>query len=60
MFDAPIPPPVVTPPPTLSPLLLSDRLLTLAQDAWTVGCRRTATQLLDLAHAVLDELTVVA
>jgi hypothetical protein len=38
-----------------SPLVLCDRLLTLAQDADRAGCAVTAEQLLHLAHVVLDE-----
>ncbi len=38
-----------------SPLVLSDRLLTLARAADHAGCRATAVTLLGLAHAVLDE-----
>jgi len=42
--------------PTLtSPLMLSDRLLRLAQDADRAGCQATAEHLLHLAHTVLDE-----
>jgi len=40
--------------PTFSPLLLSDRLLTLAQDADRAGYRVAAEHLLDLASEVLD------
>ena len=38
-----------------SPLMLSDRLLTLAQDADRAGFRLTAEHLLTLAESVLDE-----
>ncbi len=39
---------------TISPLMLSDRLLRLAEDADTVGLRDTAEHLLVLATQVLD------
>jgi hypothetical protein len=39
----------------VSPLLLSDRLLTLAEDADRAGYRGMAERLLDLAEQVLDE-----
>ena len=42
-------------PPGVSPLLLSDRLVTLAEDADRAGYRGTAERLLDLAAQVLDE-----
>jgi hypothetical protein len=45
-------PPQPTP---ISPLLLSDRLLTLAELADQVGCAATARHLLRLASTVLDE-----
>jgi len=38
-----------------SPMILSDRLLSLAQDADRAGCRATAERLLALAHTVFDE-----
>jgi hypothetical protein len=41
--------------PAFSPLLLSDRLLTLAEDADKAGFRTTAQSLLSLASAVLDQ-----
>ncbi len=44
------------PPPPPSPLLLCDRLLSLAQDADRAGCSATAEHLLQLAHTVFDEL----
>ena len=40
-----------------SHLVLSDRLLALAQDADRAGCTVTAQQLLALAHTVFDEPT---
>lgn len=40
--------------PTFSPLLLSDRLLTLAEDADRAGYRIAAEHLLYLASEVLD------
>ena len=39
----------------LSPLVLSDQLITLAQAADNAGLRDTATRLVDLAYAVFDE-----
>jgi len=49
----------IIPPPAFgcapSPLILSDRLLTLAQDADRAGYPITAEHLLHLAHTVLDE-----
>jgi hypothetical protein len=46
-----------SPRPTLppSPLILCDRLIALAQEADRAGHLTTATQLLRLAHTVLDE-----
>lgn len=41
--------------PQTSPLLLSDRLIALAQDAERAGFRGTAAHLVDLACAVFDE-----
>ncbi len=41
--------------PVPSPLVICDRLLSLAQDADRAGCAVTAEHLLQLAHAVLDE-----
>jgi hypothetical protein len=41
--------------PVFSPLLLSDRLLTLAEDADKAGYRITAEHLLSLASEVLDQ-----
>ena len=40
---------------TVSPLVLSDRLLTLARDADRAGYTGTAEQLLTLACTVFDE-----
>ncbi len=40
---------------TISPLMLADRLLTLAGDADRAGLRRPAECLLRLAYAVYDE-----
>ncbi len=48
-------PTILTAPATASPLVLSDRLLTLARDADHVGRRDTALPLLALAHGVFDE-----
>jgi hypothetical protein len=39
----------------VSPLTLSDRLLSLAQDADRAGFSGTAARLLGLAHSVFDE-----
>ncbi len=41
--------------PTVSPLVLADRLITLAQEADRAGFSRSATRLLGLAYAVFDE-----
>ena len=41
--------------PQTSPLLLSDRLIALAQDAERAGFRGTAAHLVDLACSVFDE-----
>jgi hypothetical protein len=38
-----------------SPLMLCDRLLTLAEDADRAGCAATAEHLLQLAHSVFEE-----
>jgi len=40
---------------TVSPLMLADRILTLAEDAQRAGLRRPAERLLRLAYAVYDE-----
>ncbi len=40
---------------TISPLTLSDRLITLAKDADTAGYAATAEQLLKLAIMIFDE-----
>jgi hypothetical protein len=42
-------------PPRPSPLVLSDRLLNLAEDADLAGCPVAAEHLLALAHSVFDE-----
>ncbi len=42
-------------PTPISPLVLADRLITLAQDADRAGYRASATRLLGLAYAVFDE-----
>ena len=39
----------------VSPLILADRLITLAQDADRAGYSRSASRLLGLAYAVFDE-----
>jgi hypothetical protein len=41
--------------PPVSPLLLSDRLISLAEQAEQVGCTDTARHLVRLACSVLDE-----
>ena len=41
--------------PAFSPLMLSDRLLTLAEDADRAGLRTAAESLLSLASKVLDQ-----
>ena len=41
-----------------SPLMLSDRLLSLAQDADKAGCAATAQRLLALAHSVFDDVAI--
>jgi hypothetical protein len=41
--------------PHVSPLVLADRLLTLAQDADRAGFSRPAAKLLKFAYAVLNE-----
>jgi hypothetical protein len=47
--------PAQTPPEVPSPLMLCDRLLTLAQDADRAGLAITAEHLLHLAHTVFEE-----
>ena len=44
-----------TPTPVFSPLVLADRLITLAQDADRAGYKDSATRLIGLAYAVFDE-----
>ena len=44
-----------TKPIPVSPLVLADRLISLAQDADRAGYARSATRLLGLAYAVFDE-----
>jgi hypothetical protein len=46
---------VLTPHTSVSPLMLADQLLTLAQDAERSGLHRPAAQLLKLAYAVYGE-----
>ena len=41
---------------SVSPLVLSDRLITLAQDADRAGLTNAARRLIHLAHAVFDEV----
>ena len=43
--------------PDVSPLVLSDRLITLAKDADRAGYVRTAEHLISLACSVFDEAT---
>ncbi len=45
--------------PPVSPLMLSDHLLRLAEEADSAGLRGTAECLLDLASEVLDEPAVL-
>jgi hypothetical protein len=45
----------IRPTTTLSPMTLSDRLITLAKDADTAGYAVTAEQLVQLAITVFDE-----
>lgn len=40
---------------TISPLMLADRLITLAQDADRAGYVAAASRLIGLAYAVFDE-----
>lgn len=47
--------PHVHPSQATSAMILSDRLLSLAQEADRAGCRVTAEHLLHLAHSVFDE-----
>ncbi len=42
-------------PAPVSPLILADRLISLAQDADRAGYAQSATRLLGLAYAVFDE-----
>ena len=42
-------------PMPVSPLVLADRLISLAQDADRAGYAQSATRLLGLAYAVFDE-----
>ncbi|MBN9563565.1 MAG: hypothetical protein J0H14_23000 [Alphaproteobacteria bacterium] len=46
--------------PPVSPLLLSDRLISLAEQAEQVGCTDTARRLVRLASSVLDEKVACA
>ena len=39
----------------VSPMLIADRLITLAQDADRAGYRGTAASLVSLVYSVLDE-----
>lgn len=42
-------------PAPVTPLVLADRLISLAQDADRAGYAQSATRLLGLAYAVFDE-----
>ena len=46
---------VLSPARPISPLMLADRLISLAQDADRAGYPDAATTLLAMAHEVLDE-----
>ncbi len=46
--------------PRFSPLLLADRLISLAQEADRAGLHDSATRLLGLVYSVLDEEAVPA
>lgn len=50
-MDAVMPPAA----PTVSPLMLADRLISLAQDADRAGYVSAASRLIGLAYAVFDE-----
>ena len=41
--------------PSFSPLMIADRLITLAREADRAGCRDTASHLVNLVYSVLDE-----
>ena len=41
----------------ISPLVISDRLISLAEQAGQVGCKATARHLIRLASRVLEERT---
>jgi hypothetical protein len=43
------------PPPSVSPMLLADRMLALAEQADRAGLADTAGRLVALAHTVFDE-----
>ncbi len=45
----------LSPTMTVSPLMLADRILSLAEDADRAGLHRPAERLLRLAYAVYDE-----
>jgi hypothetical protein len=51
--------PSATATPPISPLMLSDHLLRLAEEADSAGLRGTAEHLVDLASEVLDEPAVL-
>ncbi len=51
---------VEAPKPVPSPLMLCDRLLSLAEDADRAGCSYTAQHLLKLAFKVCEERPTVA
>ncbi len=51
------PPSPTAGPPQCSPLMLADRLITLAGDADRAGFKEAATHLVSLVYHVLDEAT---
>lgn len=55
IMDTPVPPCHLAR-DTFSPLVLVDRLISLARDADRAGHGRTASRLVELAHVVCDEL----
>ncbi len=51
---SPLPSGMLTSAASLSPLMLADRLITLAQDADRAGLTGAASQIVGLVYAVLD------
>lgn len=45
--------------PSLSPLMIADRLITLAREADRAGYRDTASHLVNLVYNVLDEVSTL-